>query len=282
VDRASAIEQFGLSRLWRTWPAVFCATLAAATIAFLLLPWSLEGKSLAVLHGLCAQQPHHSLYFGEQRLPFDARMTGIYGGFAVASVYLLARGRWRAGGLPSVAMLLTLALFVAALGLDGVNSTLRDLGQPYLYEPRNPVRLITGLLTGTALAAFIWLLLAQVGFARRARRAGAPITGARDVGLLLTAQAAFAALALSGWSALRVPVTFVLLVAAIGAVTGLALGFVLLLGRRECRALRTSDLAGPAAVALVTALVVIGSLSGGRFLLEAWLDIPPAVAEARR
>jgi uncharacterized membrane protein len=264
------------------WPAGIGVLLVAGAVVFVLLPWSLEGKSLAVLHGLCAQQPHHSLYFGGQRLPFDARMTGIYGGFAVASAYLLARGRWRAGGMPPIPIVIVLALFVAVLGLDGANSTLRDLGRPYAYEPRNPVRLITGLLTGTSLAAFTWLLVAQVAFARHARRTAAPITGLRDLGWLLAVQGMFAAIVLSGWAVVRVPVTLVLLGAAIAAVTGLALGFVLLIGRRECRALRTADLAAPAMVALLAALVLIGGMSGGRFLLESWLDIPSAVAEAQR
>lgn len=261
--------------------------LAAACVAlvagFLLLPWSLEGKSLAVLHGLCAQQPTHSFYFGGQRLPFDARMTGIYGGFAVACGYLLARGRWRSGDVPSTPVLVLLALFVGALGLDGLNSTLRDLGQPYAYEPRNALRLATGLLTGTALAVFVWLLVVQVGFARTARRTGPPLRGARDLGQLLALQALYAGVVLSGVGVVRVPVTLLLLGAAVVAVSGMALAFVLLLGRRECRAVATPDLAGPAAVALLAALLLIGGMSGGRFLLEDWLDLPPPglVEEAR-
>ena len=257
------------------WPAGLATIVAVFVLGFLLLPWSIEGKALAALHGLCAQQPGHSFYFGEQRLPFDARMTGIYGGFAVAVGYLLARGRWRFAGLPSIPILVLLALFVAVLGLDGLNSTLKDLGQPYAYEPHNELRLATGLLTGSSLALFIWLLVAQVGFARSARVARPAVTGTRDLGLLLGAQALFAVVVLGGWSPTRVPLTFLLLLAAVLAVSGLSLAFVLLLGRRECRSRQTLDLAEPATVALLVAFLLIGSLSGGRFLLEAWLDIAP-------
>jgi hypothetical protein len=42
----------------------------------------------------------------------------------------------------------------------------------------------------------------------------------------------------------------------------------------------TADLAGPATVALVVALLVIGGLGGGRFLLEWWLGIEPIVRSA--
>jgi len=68
-----------VARGWRGWPAAFVSIWALLAIAFVLLPWPVEAKGVAVLHGLCAQQPTHTIYFGEQRLPFDARMTGIYG-----------------------------------------------------------------------------------------------------------------------------------------------------------------------------------------------------------
>lgn len=259
---------------------MFIVLCALTGIGFLLLPGSIEGKALAALHGLCAQQPTHSFYFGEQRLPFDARMTGIYGGFAVTAIYLLARRRWRHGDVPSITVTALLASFILILGIDGVNSTLRDVGAWYAYEPRNELRLATGMLTGTALAVFIWMMIAQVGFAGRARVRRSPISGAGDLALLLALQAAIAGMIVTGWSLLRIPLTFLLLSSAVAVVTGLTLAFVLLLGRREGRAISTAELAGPATVALVIALLLIGALSGGRFLLEWWLGIEPVVRSA--
>ena len=127
----------GIRHGWTTWEIVCVATVVSGIAVFLALPWSLEGKALAALHGLCAQQPTHTLHFGDGRLPFDARMTGIYGGFACACGWFLARGRWRYGGIPSIGIALALAGFVVALGIDGVNSFLLDTGQWHLYEPRN-------------------------------------------------------------------------------------------------------------------------------------------------
>jgi uncharacterized membrane protein len=264
----------------RRWPIVFAVICGLTSIGFMLMPGSIEGKSLAALHGLCAQQPTHSFYYGDQRLPFDARMTGIYGGFAMTSLYMLARGRWRYGNVPSIPVTILLATFVAVLGVDGVNSTLRDMGYWYAYEPLNELRFATGMLTGTALAVFIWMMTAQVAFNSQARVRRSPIKGLHDLGFLLAIEAAAAGLILTGWSPLRVPLTFVLLVAAVTVVTGLTLAFVLLLGRREGHAVTTYDLAGPATVALVVALVVIGGLGGGRFLLEWWLGIEPMVRGA--
>jgi uncharacterized membrane protein len=258
---------------WRGWPLAFALLASSALLCFVVAPWSVEGKALAVLHGLCAQQPGHTLYFGAERLPFDARMSGIYGGFAVAALFLLARGRWRAGGIPSIGVLLLLAGGVAALGLDGVNSTLVDARAPHLYAPRNELRLATGLLTGTALAVFAWLLLGQIGFAPNAARRRRVVAGVRELAALLAVQAAFGLLVASTWAPLRVPITFVLLFAAVALLTALVLAFVLLLSRRENQALDTWQLAGPATAALLLAFAILGLAGGGRFLLEALLGV---------
>lgn len=262
------------------WSFMFGAVFAVTVAGFLIVPGSIENKALAALHGLCAQQPTHSFYFGDHRLPFDARMTGIYGGFAVAIGYLIARGRWRHGNVPSVAVTALLGLFVVALGVDGVNSTLQDIGYFHAYQPRNIYRLATGMMTGTALAVFIWMLIAQVGFAGHARIRRSPLNGTRDLAVLVMVEAAVSAIVLTGWSVLRLPLTFILMISAVAAVTGLMLSFVLLFGRREGRAISTADLAGPATVSLLLALMLIATLGGGRFLLEWWLGIEPVVRSA--
>lgn len=251
------------------WPAVFVALCVLPFAVFLMLPWSIEGKSLAVLHGLCAQQPTHTFYFGDSRLPFDARMTGIYGGFAVTSLYFLARGRWGQGGLPSLAVALVLLLFVATLGLDGLNSTLLDMGAWHLYEPMNELRLATGLLTGLALATFVWLLVGQVALQQTQRSLKPVVDGIKDIGAILLLFGVFAAVVTTSWEPLRLPLTVLLIASAVTVLTGLSLAFVLLIGRRENQARHTSQLAAPATVALLIAFTVMAITSGGRFILEA-------------
>lgn len=258
------------------WPAVFVALCVLPIFVFLMLPWSLEGKALAVLHGLCAQQPGHSFYFGETRLPFDARMTGIYGGFALTSLYFVARGRWGRGGLPSIGVALVLVGFVVALGIDGVNSTLRDMGQWHAYVPMNGLRLATGLLTGVSLAAFIWLLVGQIAL-RQSRRTDQPvIEGFRDVVAILAILGIYAAIVLTNWEPLHWLLSLFLIVAAVTALTGLSLAFVLLVGRRENLASSVSQLAGPATAALLAAFTVMALTSGSRFILEAMYGLPAA------
>ncbi len=256
------------------WPAAFVTLCVLPVAVFLALPWSIEGKSLAVLHGLCAQQPGHSFYFGENRLPFDARMTGIYGGFGVASLFFLARGRWGQGGLPSMGIAAILALGVVALGVDGLNSTMLDLGQWHLYTPANEFRLATGLLTGVALATFVWLLVGQVAMRQTERSAGKLITGYAELGMILALAAGYAAIVLTNWEPARLPLTALLLVSAAAVLTGLSLAFVLLVSRRENQAVTTADLAAPATVALLVAFSILALTSGSRFILEAVYGIP--------
>ena len=98
-------------------------------LLFLLAPWPFVTKVHAFLHGLCAQRLSHSYLLGGTALPFDARMTGIYGGFLVTFCYLLAMGRARAWGEFRRPVLVLLGLFVVMMGIDGSNSTLRDFGR---------------------------------------------------------------------------------------------------------------------------------------------------------
>ena len=270
-------KRLDLPARWRGWPAIFVALLAASALLFLALPWSFEGKSLAVLHGICAQQPSHSFYFGDGRLPFDARMTGIYGGFLVASVILFALGRWRAARLPPVAVLVLIGALILPLSVDGVNSTANDMYGWSLYPPQNELRLVTGLLAGITLAGFVWMLIGQVGFQRAASKPEPFVRNLREIGLILAAQAVFAALVLTGWESLRVPLSLALLAAAIAALTGLMLGFVLLFTRRENQAADSLQLAGPASAALLCAFLLLAATSGSRFLLEAIVGVPTTV-----
>jgi uncharacterized membrane protein len=253
---------------WLGWPGVFAMLCILALGLFTVLPGTLEGKSLAVLHGLCAQQPTHSYYFGEARLPFDARMTGIYGGFALTAGYLAARGRWRCAGVPEVRLIVVLIVLMGPLAADGLNSLLKDVQLPYLYEPRNVLRTLTGLWLGTSLGTFVWLLVGQTAF-RPTQQLQRPIwNGLTELALVLGAQAGLLSAAGVIHLPLRIPLTYLLMASAAAVVTGLLLPFVLLVTRSEQRAGATAELARPATLALICALVFIALLSGGRFFLE--------------
>lgn len=233
---------------------------------FLLAPWPLAHKAHAVLHGLCAQRPSHTLALGGQLLPLDARMTGIYGGFAVATLYLLVRGRFRAFRLPSRPTLAVLAAFVGLMAIDGFNALLDDLGNP-VYPPDNRLRLFTGLLAGVALAVALCFLLSTTLW-RRGDWAAPTLRGPWEAVGIAALAAPFALLALSGLDWLYTPLSMSLLVSAVTAIAMLMTAMVLLASGRERQFDRIADAQAPAAIGLLAGVAFILLVAVGRFWLE--------------
>ncbi len=249
----------------------FFGLLAATTLAFTAAPWPAAAKFRAVVHGLCAQRPSHSYALGGIDLPFDARMAGIYGGALVCLLFLLARGRGRAVRLPAPTILAALGLFVALLGADGINSTLQDFGLPYLYGPRNDVRLLTGLLMGVTLGV---ALAYMVNLTLWSRFSAAPLlAGWREFAALLALCGGAFLLIASGWGWLYLPLALALVGGATLVVLILALTTLTLLRGQENRAERLRDVAGPASIALLIGYVVMAAIALGRWYLEHSLGV---------
>jgi len=129
-----------------------CAVLAAA---FLLFPWPLQQKLFAVAYGLDPQRPTHSYFIAGMQIPLEARKLGMFGGFLLTYLYLLALRRGRAANFPPASVSALLLGFIATMGLDGLNATLFDLGLPNAYAPVLALRLATGLLAGIAMAGLL-------------------------------------------------------------------------------------------------------------------------------
>jgi uncharacterized membrane protein len=127
----------------------------AASVVFAALPGDLDHKLMLVLRGVCAQRPDHSFIVEGQPLALEARMYGIFVGFALSVATAWIGGRWRRSELTRGWLAAVLVLFIAVMGVDGVNAVLADLRAPHLYPPRNELRLATGLLCGVGLAGFI-------------------------------------------------------------------------------------------------------------------------------
>jgi uncharacterized membrane protein len=267
VDTASSSESnqhwYKDRRIWLP------ALLVVGSIgAFLLAPWSLQEKSLAALHGLCAQQPTHSFWFGDARLPFDARMTGIYGGFLIVGIYMLARGRLYRTGPPPASLLIILAGFIFIMGIDGVNSTLNDFGMPYVYEPSNHLRFFTGAMTGTALAVFIWLMAAGMLWSPDVASSRPIMRGWKEL-------IPIAALVVMFWAVLQIdapilfpPIAVLLIVSAVTVLASIALIALRLATGGLQVAKSPLDLSRSAVVAILLAYTLMSAISGARFMLE--------------
>jgi hypothetical protein len=82
-------------------------------------------------------------------------------------------------------------------------------------------------------------------------------------------------LVLSGWRWLAFPLSLLLILAAVTVVSSLALVAIVLFRRLDYTFGQASELQPVAAMALIAGVAIIAFLSGGRFLLEHLLGVPP-------
>lgn len=119
-------------------------------------PPGILGKADAIGYAVCHRIDTRSFHIGQRQMPLCARCTGMYLGAMLGLVYQSILGRRRSGA-PPWPIILILAVFVAAFGVDGVNSFLHLIpGAPSLYEPQNWLRLLTGTGMGLGIAAAIF------------------------------------------------------------------------------------------------------------------------------
>jgi uncharacterized membrane protein len=126
-------------------------------LAIELPPSTFLGKADVVGYAICHRIPERSFFLNGRQLPLCARCTGTFLGAVLGLLAMLLYGRRRASLLPSVPILALLVVFTGMWGFDGLNSYLTFFpGAPHLYEPRNWLRLTTGLLNGLSLIIFVF------------------------------------------------------------------------------------------------------------------------------
>lgn len=219
----------------------------------------------AIAFGICPQRPGHSLFLGGQQMPIEARMAGIFGGFVIGVAYFWALGRGRAMRLPGRAMTLTLIGFIALMGGDGLNAVLFDLQLPHLYVPNLLLRLGTGLLTGLAFAGFVVPAFNSSVWASGQNIS--PLGNVRHLlgGLLL--EALYFVAATSGAGLFLYPVSLMAVLGVpilLGMIGSIAITIV---SRGENRATRATDLIPLVLGGLAVAAIMLGIMSGVRYLL---------------
>jgi uncharacterized membrane protein len=112
------------------------------------LTWLMDQVGFAICH----QLSERTIAYGSRVMPVCARDTGIFLGFAACFIaLLLAYGR-KPRRYPTWPKLLVLALFILPTALDAVTS------YAGLRESGNLIRLATGSLAGTGLAALVFPL----------------------------------------------------------------------------------------------------------------------------
>ena len=210
--------------IWRWLPPVL---VSAVLLAFLAVPAPLPLKLLLAMGGVCALRPTHSFFAGGVQLPIESRMIGIYGGFMLTLLVLLALRRLGSRRLGSRPVIGVLALFFSSMAFDGINSTLADLGMPHLYESTNVIRLLTGLLSGIAIAPFLLWLLGVMATSRGEAPVRAVIQSTWDLLVLLAVNVVFAALVVSEQAALYYPIALISVGGVVGVLAIVALLVIL-------------------------------------------------------
>ena len=127
----------------------------------ILTPSGVFGKLHAVGYAVCHQIPERSFPLGAGTTPLCARCSGMYIG-AVIGLVFQSLTAWKRSATPPWYVIVVLAVFVVAFGVDGVNSYLYLMKQvspgflesvPNLYIPNNVLRLLTGSGMGLGMAA---------------------------------------------------------------------------------------------------------------------------------
>ena len=236
---------------------------------------ALDGADYAG-YAVCHRISDRSFTIAGRQLPLCARCTGMFLGVTLTFAVLGLAGRRRWSMLPPLRVMLVLIVLVAFMAIDGINSYSYFFPNfPHVYEPRNWLRLITGMGAGLAMGIVLFPALAQSLWRDQEYRPA--IENFRELaGLILLAGLAVA-LVLSN----QPTILYVLGIAsALGvvlvltAINGTAL---LILTRRDARATNWQQAIKPLTIGLLLALTQIAIISFVRYSLTGTLTGLPGL-----
>ena len=198
-------------------------------------------------------------------------MVGIYGGFSLTLLVLLALRRLGSRRLGGKLISGILALFFASMAFDGINSTMSDLGLPHLYTSTNLTRLLTGLLSGTSLAPFLLWLVSTVAVPRDKLLPRAVIGSAWELLLPLAINAVFAAAVISEQAAVYYPIALLSVSGVVFALAIVSMLVILGVSGLQGRVMRPRQVVAPGSLALLVAFAVLAAAAALRWSFSPFL-----------
>ncbi|MCP4424758.1 MAG: DUF2085 domain-containing protein [Chloroflexi bacterium] len=217
-------------------------------------------------YAVCHRITERSFSINGRQFPLCARCTGMYLGVALVFLAMFLTGRLRWSELPPRSILLTLLGFIGLMGIDGVNSYSHFFpNAPHLYEPRNWLRLLTGMGTGLAMGVFVFPALAQTLWRQPVWRT--PVGSWRELAGMMGVAGTAVIILLSNQPTILYVLALIsaagllLVLAAINAV------FLLMLLKRDGRATRWWETAVPLLISLILAIIEISAVSLTRYNL---------------
>lgn len=215
-------------------------------------------------YAVCHRITERSLAINGRQFPLCARCTGMYLGVFLVFLVLWLAGRLRWSLLPPFPILLTLLAFVGLMGIDGVNSYLHFFpNAPHVYEPRNWLRLLTGMGTGLAMGLITLPMLAQTLWRSPVWQAAAGDW--RDLLEMVVVASVAVLLLLSNQPTLLYVLALASAAGLLLIVTALNTVTFLLVLRRDGRAERWQETAVPLLIGLVLSLLELSAISLVRF-----------------
>lgn len=256
----------------RRWVVVGVSLLVVAFFLASPTPFPL-GKLDAVAYAVCHRIPARSFFFGGQQLPLCARCSGTFLGILLTLLTLTLTGQSRAGRIPPSRVTIALAGFVLLWAIDGLNSFLTFYpGMPHLYEPRNWLRLTTGMLNGLALGT---LTFSMFHFSLwRIPRPRPAIQGLGELAGLITLAGLLVGLVLTENPRLLYPLAVASVLGVLSMLTGVNTVVILVASRRENTAHRWRDAAFPSLAALALSLIIVMGIGAGRSALTETMGLP--------
>ena len=217
-------------------------------------------------YALCHRITERSFAVNGRQFPLCARCSGMYLGVALVVVAIALAGRLRRAGLPPWRLLLVMLGFLVIMGIDGMNSYAHFFpNAPHLYEPRNWLRLLTGMGTGVAMGLILLPALAQSLW--RSPQYQPIISTGRELIQLLILAALTVFLLLSNRPTLLYVLALVSVAGLLLIVTALNTVILLVIFRRDGRALVWRQTAVPLLVGFLVTLVELSMISLFRFKL---------------
>jgi uncharacterized membrane protein len=225
---------------------------------------------------ICHRITDRSFSINGRQLPLCARCTGMYLGVLLTFVVLGLAGRWRRGDMPPLPVLLTLVGFIGIMGVDGLNSYSHFFPNfPHVYQPRNWLRLVTGMGAGLAMGLMVSSALAQTLWRHPERRPGIG-SGRELLGLVLVAGTAVALL-LSNQPAILYVLALASAAGVLAIVTAINAVLLLMIVKRDGQAIRWRETAVPLAISFVLAIIQTGVVALLRFNLTGTITSFPGL-----
>jgi len=240
---------------------------------FINTPPGLLGKLDAIGYAVCHRISERSFHIGGLQLPLCARCSGMYLGAVTGLVYQTILGRKR-GKTPHWSVIIPLAVFVAAFGIDGTNSYLYLIKQTYpgmfqqvpnLYVPNNTLRLLTGSGMGLGIAAALFPAFNQTAWKDMDERAALP--DLKSFGLLFGVTLALVALVLTDSPIVLYPLA---ILTPLGVLTLLTMVYTMvwiMIMRQDNAFTRLVHMWLPLLAGLTIAMIQIAAIDAVRFWL---------------